>query len=132
MDRSGQFPFIWNGADYLLQNPLSFHILIKRLFGKRQIQEGQIFPQKAISARRQRLQQQMFNVILIYTLKNNQEIFHTIIITFFLSLFHLKIINCLNSIVDKEKLTHQLGQTSNFLKIQSTTKGIFRSIIEEA
>ena len=40
MDRSGQFPFIWNGADYLLLNPLSFHILIKRLFGRRQIQEG--------------------------------------------------------------------------------------------
>ena len=28
-DRSGQFPFVWNGADYLLLNPLSFHILIK-------------------------------------------------------------------------------------------------------
>ena len=28
-DKLGQFPFIWNGADYLFQNPLSFHILTK-------------------------------------------------------------------------------------------------------
>ena len=28
-DRSGQFPFIWNGADYLLLKSLSFHILMK-------------------------------------------------------------------------------------------------------
>ena len=28
-DRSGQCCFIWNGADYLLLNPLGFHILMK-------------------------------------------------------------------------------------------------------
>ena len=72
MDRWGQFPFIWNGADYLLQNPLSFHILMKSLFGKRQIQPGK----DRSFHRRQYVPDNR------YTLKNNQGIFHTIIIFF--------------------------------------------------
>ena len=60
-------------------------------------------------AKQQNLQQQMS--ILTYTLDNKQEIFHTVIIIIFFMFVYLKTINCLNSIDNKEKLTHWMKKT---------------------
>ena len=52
--------------------------------------------------------------ILTNTLKNDKEVFHTYtIIIIRISLFHLKIINCLNSIDKKEKNSPLATNTIN-------------------